>query len=243
MSRGAKDEELCSANGLAFDREAQSARRRGIRKPRFQRQGLLVTPADLLLEAAKVRLELRRNDGGRCGVVEDDVNVSADRTKDRNLDGDPPPRGQLREKRLDHQRLVAVVEARAGARVVAHAELRSQRDAKGDERLKAWARVAGFDPADVGVVEASGATHGRRRYVGVQAEPSQVVGELTPEVSRSTSGLSTDRRWGGRDESFRHDVIKQVRAYVALAAAEGVAVRTDPTRPRLGTAAPGTGAA
>jgi hypothetical protein len=64
--------------------------------------------------------------------------------------------------------------------------------------LAARIRGAGFDPADVGVVDPGGSTQLRDRDVRIEAEGVEVLAGLHPESAKAALGFASDlgsRRW------------------------------------------------
>ena len=90
-------------------------------------------------------MKLRRDDGSR-GSTENDVDESACRPPNGNLDQLVPRGMEYLEERFCHGRLEVIPDPRAGRWVEAHREIRPEHVGNGGQRGQTWFGKTGLDP-------------------------------------------------------------------------------------------------
>jgi len=91
------------------------------------RLGLHLTPSELLLEPAELRMHLRHNGLASGGIVQHEVGVAARRGRDPNLQPRAPRAVGQGQERLAHRHLEMIAKGRTRARVAAHGEVTAER--------------------------------------------------------------------------------------------------------------------
>jgi hypothetical protein len=133
--------------------------------------GLLGSPANLLFESSKLRLDLRGHGQVACRICQGEVDDATRRLGDRDLRLCGPPLVERSQQGLDHGRLETVVEAWTGARVIADAEVGPECQAKRGQDPEAWLRVAAFDTRDVGFMDTDFVSELRDGDARLDAQP------------------------------------------------------------------------
>jgi hypothetical protein len=116
---------------------------------RRQRIGLLCLPANLLLDATKLAVQLCGDRGSAVAVLDDDVDDPVDRPVDRNLGRGDPSAVQRPEQLLAHRHLDPIADRGSRVCKVPDREVGPEGHSDAFEHEKTRLGVTGFDPSEM----------------------------------------------------------------------------------------------
>ena len=184
-----------STRGLGSVKRQKSAEGKGL--------GLLVRPADLLLEAPQLRLDLGRDGDGRCLVMGDEVDDTACGPMDRDLEHSRPAWVHDADKGLGDPCLDGVAQARPGAGVETQICGAPECCRDRDEDREAGLAESTFDEGQEGVIDACPRGELALRESRIESQSPDLAPYGDPHLAAGAPRRRSFRPAGSRDLTGR----------------------------------------
>ena len=172
---------------------------------------LLVVPANLLLDATKLGLNLGSDRHRRDAIDQCGVDDAAHWMGDRNFETYGPAWVQASDQRLDHRCLESIHESRTGPCEEANAQVGAQGNPDRGQHLHAGCGNSILDAGEMRTVNADHSPEFRQREATIEPQAADLVSDVDVKATNTSVRLAlyVSRR-------NRHVSIQPVRALLQL---------------------------